>query len=207
VTRVVFLPGASGKRAFWQPVADRLGIADDALIFAWPGFGDEPPDPGILRLSDLAAFCIDHIDGRCSLVAQSMGGVVALQIALQRPDLVERLVLCGTSGGVDMARFGAEDWRDSYVADYLPSLEQAPRWFVDDRSDLTAGIASISIPTLLLWGAEDRISPPAVGEYLHTLLPDSRFVTVPGATHALATDQPEAVARYVAAFLGIAVPI
>jgi pimeloyl-ACP methyl ester carboxylesterase len=208
VVRAAFLPGAGGKRGFWQPVADRLGLGDDALLFAWPGFGDEPPDPTIKRLSDLAAYCIQRIDsdGPYALVAQSMGGVVALQIALKRPDLVQRLVLCGSSGGIDMARFGAEDWRGPYVADYLQSFEHAPTWFVDDRTDLTADIPSISIPTLLLWGADDHTSPPAAGAYLDTLLPDSRFVTIPNSTHAVATEKPEAVARHIASFLGIKVP-
>ncbi|HEU0074947.1 MAG TPA: alpha/beta hydrolase [Dehalococcoidia bacterium] len=206
MTRVVFLPGASGKRAFWQPVAERLGLGNDALLFAWPGFGDEPADLRIQRLSDLAAYCIHRLDGPSTLIAQSMGGVVALQIALQRPDLVQRLVLCGTSGGIDMARFNAEDWRDAYATEYLPSFNHAPSWFVDDRTDLTAQIASISAPSLLLWGAEDRISPPAAGEYLATLLPDSRFVTVPGGTHALPAEKPDEVALQIAAFLELAVP-
>jgi len=207
VTLIAFLPGAGGKRGFWQPVAARLGLQDDARLFAWPGFGDEPPDASIQHLSGLAAYCIACLPEPAHLVAQSMGGVVALRIALSRPDLVRRLILCGTSGGIDMTPFDAEDWRETYVAEYLPSFEHAPTWFVDDRTDITGAIPSIVAPTLLLWGAEDRTSPPAVGEYLATLLPNSRFVTVPGATHAIATDQPDEVARHIESFLGLKVAI
>ena len=205
MNRVAFLPGAGGQRAFWQPVTQCLGLGDDAILFAWPGFGDEPPDPAIERLNDLAAYCIERLPGPVDLVAQSMGGVVALQIALSRPDMVRRLVLCGTSGGIDMSRFGAEDWRSAYTAEYLPSFEHAPSWFVDDRGDISAALPAIAAPTLLLWGADDRISPPAVGEYLATLLPDSRLVTVPGGTHAVATEKPEEVAAHIASFLSVKV--
>jgi pimeloyl-ACP methyl ester carboxylesterase len=188
-----------------MPVAERLGLGEEALFFAWPGFGDEPHDPDIERLSDLAAYCIERLPGPVDLVAQSMGGVVALQIALSRPGLVRRLVLCGTSGGIDMSRFDAEDWRAAYAADYLPSFEHAPGWFVDDRTDISAAMPSIAAPTLLLWGASDRISPPAVGEYLATLLPHSCLVTIEGGTHAFATEKPGEVAAHIASFLSVEV--
>ena len=64
------------------------------------------------------------MDEPVDLVAQSMGGVIAARIALAQPNLVRRLVLCVTSGGVDMAGLGAADWR----ADYRKSFPNAAAW-------------------------------------------------------------------------------
>jgi pimeloyl-ACP methyl ester carboxylesterase len=48
------------------------------------------------------------------LVAQSMGGVVAMRVALRHADWVQRLVLTATSGGVDVAGVGGSEWRPRY---------------------------------------------------------------------------------------------
>jgi pimeloyl-ACP methyl ester carboxylesterase len=108
-------------------------------------------------------------------------------------------VLAGTSGGIDTGRFGASNWRQDYERN-LP--ESAPRWFVDDRSDVEQRLSDIRCPALLLWGENDAISPPVVGRYLAERLPSASFCLVTSAGHMLAEDQPDAVARHIDAFLG-----
>ena len=205
MARVAFLPGASGKRDYWRPVAERLDPRNELHLLAWPGFGDEPPDAKVTSLTGLVDYCVKQLPEPANVVAQSMGGVVALLLALQQPKLVRRLVLCGTSGGIDMSLFDAEDWRETYVREYLPTIEQAPTWFVDDRTDLTDQLRKVQAPTLLLWGAEDKVSPPAVGGYLQKLLPNAWFQTIPGGSHSVAAEKPDEVARRIGSFLGIEV--
>lgn len=126
-----------------------------------------------------------------------MGGVIAVRAALARPDSITHLVLCATSGGLDMSALGAQDWR----AEFLAANPAAPRWFVDDRSDLSAFLPAIAVPTLLLWGDADPISPVAVGERLHRLLPNSRLAVIAGGTHDLAITHADEVARLIDAHL------
>ncbi len=199
MSKALFLPGAGGRRSFWQPVARQLDARIEADVLAWPGFGDEPRDESIIDLSGLAAYVLQRMDGPCDLVAQSMGGVVALTLALEHPELVRRLVLTGTSGGIDVSRFGAEDWRaQSQTSD--AGMEQPPGWFVDDRTDLTSRLPSLTAPVLLIWGADDRISPPAVGEYLASLLPHAHLEVVPGG-HDHPHAHPAGIAGLITAFL------
>jgi pimeloyl-ACP methyl ester carboxylesterase len=206
VGKIVFLPGASGRRDFWAPVAERLRLKDEASLIGWPGFGDEPVDPRVQRLTDLAGWVAGRTSEPVDIVAQSMGGMVALLVALEKPDIVRRLVLSGTSAGMDLTPFAAEDWRPDYVAEYLPSLpERAPTWFVEDRTDLTPRLRSMTTPSLLIWGAEDRIVPPAAGEKLAELLPKARFISIEGASHAVGQEKPDMVAAHIAEFLGLAV--
>jgi pimeloyl-ACP methyl ester carboxylesterase len=198
LTKTLFLPGAGGRRSFWQPVADALGVDSDGVLLGWPGFGDEPPDPGVRHLSDLAAYALGRVDGEFNLVAQSMGGVVALQIALKAPGRVRGLVLCATSGGVDFGAVEREDWRPSYLRE-MP--EGTPRWFVDDRTDLTPRLAEITAPALLICGSEDRTAPPEAVRRLTGLLPDARLEVIAGAGHDVAVTHAAEVAELVVAFL------
>jgi pimeloyl-ACP methyl ester carboxylesterase len=172
----------------------------EADVLAWPGFGDEPHDESITSLSGLMSYVLSRIHEPCDLIAQSMGGVIALTIALRHPDLVRRLVLTGTSGGIDLSRFGAEDWRTEAIASQSRASERQPPWFIDDRTDLTNDLPRIEAPALLIWGADDRISPPAVGEYLTSLLPNAQLEVVAG-EHDHPHAHPEVTARLIQSFL------
>ncbi|MBN9333639.1 alpha/beta hydrolase [Devosia sp.] len=111
-TKTIFLPGAGVNASFWRPVADRLEI--EGTFPSWPGLGKEAPDPRINSLDDLVALVVEQIASPVNIVAQSMGGVVAIRAALAKPHLIEKLVLAVTSGGLPLAEFGAADWREDY---------------------------------------------------------------------------------------------
>jgi pimeloyl-ACP methyl ester carboxylesterase len=192
VVRVLFLPGASGQGAFWQPVADLLPSGWEKRCLDLPGLGDVPADPAVASFDDLADWVLGQVDGPVDLVAQSMGGVVAVRAALRRPAPVRRLVLVATSGGLDLAALGAEDWRAAYRARF----PAAAPWVTADRAYLTAHIPSVATPTLLLWSDADPISPPAVGELLRDLLPNAELVVIPGGDHMFARDNPTVVAPH-----------
>lgn len=179
--RLLFLPGASGNTAFWRPVEQRLACRAERLHLGWPGFGDTPPRPGVEGFGDLLALVLEPLDRPSALIAQSMGGVLALRAALARPRWVTHLVLCATSGGLPMAELGAADWK----AEFQASHPQLPDWFATERTDLSGRLPDVSMPTLLLWGDADPFSPVAVGERLAVLLPHARLQVIPGGDHDL----------------------
>jgi pimeloyl-ACP methyl ester carboxylesterase len=196
--RLLFLPGAGADPAFWRPLGDQLPASWDKHYFGWPGLGDQPPDPAVSSIGDLVATVEAQLwPGPVDLLAQSMGGVVAMSVALRNPGQVRRLVLTATSGGVDTADLTRFDWRANYRREH-PS---AAAWITDERIDLTALIPTIACPTLLLWGDRDPISPLAVGERLQGLLPDARLHVIPGGEHDLAVTHADAAAPLVAAHL------
>lgn len=197
MTPIFFLPGAGGSAAFWQPVGEHLTTERTKRYFAWPGLGDEPPDPRIAGIDDLVRLVDAAIDEKVDLVAQSMGGIVAARIALARPDRVRRLVLVATSAGVDMKGLGAADWRD----DYRRNFPRAAAWITAPAAARELPVERLAMPTLLLWGDADPVSPIAVGEHLHARLPDARLHVIPGGTHSFAHDMPDAVAPLIATHL------
>ncbi len=180
-TKLQFLPGASGNTQFWLPVTQRLAHPAEKTHIGWPGFGSTPADTKVQGFDDLLALVLARIQTPTALIAQSMGGVIAVLAALEKPQLVTHLVLTVTSGGMDMAGFGAEDWRPAFF-DANPAL---PRWFAAYHEDLTPKLATLRIPTLLLWGDADPISPVAVGRRLAALLPCAQLQVFPGGDHNL----------------------
>ncbi len=195
---IVFLPGAGGSASFWKPVADRLGDLGVPRLLGYPGFAGIPADPRVASLDELLAWIVARLPREPShVVAQSMGGVLAIRLAVERPARVARLVLAATSGGVAVARLGAADWRP----DYRASLPGAPPWFADDRTDLTGRLGGIRAPALVLASDADPVSPPSVARFLAARIPAATVALVPGGSHAFASERPDEVARLVRAHL------
>lgn len=194
----MFLPGSGGRRAFWEPVAARLARREGRhLFYPWPGFGDAPDDRTIGSLDHLFAWLVARIPAEPSdVVAQSMGGVLAMRLAIEYPERVRRLVLVATSGGT-RARFGV-DWRAGFRAEHA----DVPDWFERDETALDDRLGEVRAPTLLVFGDDDPTAPVAMGEYLASRLGSiARLTVIKGGTHTLGEERPDEVARLIDAHL------
>jgi pimeloyl-ACP methyl ester carboxylesterase len=196
-SKLLFLPGASGNTAFWLPVAALLKHRATHVHLGWPGFGDTPADARIRGMDDLVSLALAEVDQPTAVIGQSMGGVVAAMVALARPELVTHLILSVTSGGIDTASLGAQDWRPEFLA-ANPAL---PRWLTDFKTDLAPVLCALSVPTLLLWGDADPLSPVAVGRRLATLIPRSDLHIIETGMHDLAHRHADRVAPLIDAHI------
>jgi pimeloyl-ACP methyl ester carboxylesterase len=190
---VLSLPGASGAGVFWLPVAERLPDQWQTTLLNWPGAGDQPHDPRVRGFDDLIERAAIELGDQSDLIAQSMGGVVAIGLALRHPEKIRRLVLVATSGGIDVARLGGADWRQEYWTDY----PRAAPWVWQERPDYGDAISTVGAPTLLLWGDADSLSPVSIGQRLAELLPRSALHVLAGASHSLAREYPSEVAKLI----------
>ena len=198
MARILFLPGAGASPDFWKPVGARLPAGWSKEYFGWPGLGDQPHDPAIRGMDDLVGLVAAKMDEPVDLVAQSMGGIIAARLAIERPEAVRRLVLVVTSGGVDMTGLGAADWR----ADYRKSFPRAAAWITEARPSPGLPVEKIAAPALLIWGDSDAISPVAVGRHLESRIPDARLHIVAGGDHDLAQTHAAEVAPLIARHFG-----
>lgn len=98
----IFIHGLGGSTEYWRPLIELTGLkAYDCIIFDLEGHGLSPTTP-TSRLSiesfaaDLQAICLQNgITSDLTLVAQSLGCLVALKYAQDNPGLVSKLVLFG----------------------------------------------------------------------------------------------------------------
>jgi pimeloyl-ACP methyl ester carboxylesterase len=194
---VAYLPGVSGCSSSWEPIASVLAYRREARLFDYPGLGEREQLPGIEDLSDLTRWVESQLPEQCDVVTLSMGSAIGLRLAVEYPERVRRLVLVTPCGGLDARRFGALDWRETFVRE----RPQAPRWFVEDHSDFSDKLATISMPTLLVFGDEDMIAPRAIGEFLVARLPSAKLEVVQNASHDLEEEHPAFLASLIEAHL------
>jgi pimeloyl-ACP methyl ester carboxylesterase len=71
-----------------------------------------------------------------------------------------------------------------------------------DRPDSRAFLAEIAVPTLIVVGESDVLTPPSESKEMAAAIPDSRLVTIPGAGHLTPMESPVAVARALGDFFG-----
>ena len=193
---VAYLPGASGRSSVWEPIANVLAHRREALLFNYPGL-EAPLREDIGSLAELTRWVASELPDRCDVVSLSMGSAIALRLALEFPERVRRLVMVVPCGGVNALNFGALDWREHF----LVARPQAPRWFVSDTIDMSGRLAHIMAPTLLVFGADDPIAPPAIGRFLVEQLPIAKLEVVAHASHDLEEEHPAFLASLIEAHL------
>jgi pimeloyl-ACP methyl ester carboxylesterase len=144
-------------------------------------------------LAGLAAEFMERvIGGRCDVMGWSFGGCVALWLALERPQLVEHLVLECPAGlySIDprikrvnralLEHYGAQDGKDEA---------------------LLARVAEVGHTTLIIQGTDDGTIPAASARLLKGLLKKAFLVYLSQASHDIEVDQPERVLALVRDFL------
>lgn len=194
---LVLFPGAGGRVEFLRPIAERLAPRRQTRICEYPGLGAAAPNPELRNLADLQRHLLASLPERFDLVTMSMGGVLALRIALEHPARLRKLVLMATSGGIDVTSLGALNWRDNF----LKAQPDRPAWFIEDRTDVTPRLGRVHHPTLLIFGDADLIAPPAIGELLLERLPNARLEIIPNGTHDLEIEFPDLIASMIEAHL------
>ena len=86
----------------------------------------------------------------------------------------------------------------------VPTI-QAALAALGERPDMTAEMAACELPVLLICGAEDAITPPAVMEAMENVLPRGRLLVVPDAGHLVPLEAPEIFCGALLDFLGLPV--
>ena len=197
MTKLVFLPGASGKIDFWNPLISFLPKDDEKQIISYPGFGGIAEDSNLKSFLDLQEYVTSQINSECIIIAQSMGGIFAVQKAIEAEHLIKGLVLIATSGGIDLTPFKVKDWRMEYQ-EYYPTY---PEWFVTANINYDDDLEMINLPVLLIWGDADPISPVAIGKYLNRKLKNSALKVISNGKHNLAEEYAKEVSVYINQFL------
>lgn len=210
--------GVSG--AYFISTAERLATGFPVYVPDLPGHGLSNTPPKALDIPELAQALIDWMDtagiSRATLVGQSMGCQVAVEAAIAHPARIERLVLIGPAPGPpdrgsaeQLARLllGTPYERLSIirhvVADYVRmGLRLLPEFRFMMRHPFERKLVDVNIPTLLVHGEKDWITPQWWIDRLAILLRTDRTEVIAGSAHAVHYSAPAEVAEKIRHFIG-----
>lgn len=222
--RVLFLHGAGGTWKHWGlQLRDLENV--QAVAVDLPGHGRSDGD-GCDTVAGYAVFVQAFLDAlewpKATIVGHSMGGAIAMWVALHAPDRVDKLGLVGTGARLRVhpsileglrAENPLPTLRDinerAYRADAPDEqIERATRelaatpaaviyddFIACDAFDVMEQLGDIHQPALVLTGEQDQLTPPTYAKYLAEHIPNAQLSLVPNAGHFVMIEQPGAVTR------------
>ena len=191
---IILLHGFFGNFHIWEKVADELATTHRVLVPRIPLYTHPVSSE---RLDDI----VDYLDRfirrnvaentKVILMGNSLGGHMALMYALHQPSKVKKLVLAGSSGLFENS-FG-DTFPEVTEYEFLTGTVQSAVRVLDN----------VTMPTLLIWGLQDTVTPPEVALEFHDHLPNSKVVFLEGCGHIPMIDQPALFVEHARAFLKI----
>jgi len=223
---VVFVHGAGGSHQHWlYQVRDLPGVPTFALDL--PGHG-QSAGPGRDSIQGYAGWLVAFLDAvgvdRAILAGHSMGGAIALHVALHDPARVAGLALIATGARLRVA----PGLRDAIRQDFAAAIGLMGEWVYGpdadpavvrlglrqleaagpdvlsgdfaacDGFDVMDRLGEIGAPTLVMCGTLDRMTPTKYSTFLRDGIRGASLHLVEGAGHMLMVEKPAAVARALA---------
>jgi pimeloyl-ACP methyl ester carboxylesterase len=217
---VVMVHGLSGSTRWWSRNVQAVAERHQIYLVDLPGFGIMHSLRRRFVLAETATWLSEWMEAvglrRAHLVGHSMGGYLSVRLAASRPELVRRLVLVAPAGVPTersmlghlvplllAARYATPAFMPVLVRDALRTgpmtLWRAARDLLAE--DVRGDLRNIEAPTLLVWGENDPLIPPAVGDLLREEIPDSHLLLLQRAGHVPMFDQPKEFDAALLAFL------
>ena len=216
--------GLSNSDELLGSIGRRLSDSYRVVAFDRRGHGYTADTGADFHYADMAIETIrvleEAIGDAAHLVGWSDGGIIALLVALRRPDLVRKIVVIGTNFhyngtvpvGPDPESPLMQELGQAYIerspdgAGHLDTVFRKSFAMLSSEPTLTAAdIAQINKPVLVMVGDDDIVALPHTVT-LYEALPDSQLAVVPGASHALPLEQPDAVNALIRKFLDATEP-
>jgi pimeloyl-ACP methyl ester carboxylesterase len=163
------------------------------------------------------------------ILGNSLGGHIALLYALKEPSHVLSIILTGSSGlyekamGTTFPRREDKEYIRKKIQSTFYDPASASDAMIDEvfaavndrgkviraismaksalRHNLADKLGDIQTPTLLIWGKQDAITPPFVGEKFKELLPNATLFFIDKCGHAPMLERPEEFNKYLTDFL------
>jgi pimeloyl-ACP methyl ester carboxylesterase len=227
---VLFIHGAGGGQFVWSFQKAFFEKRYNPVILELPGHGESggEGEEDIGRYAEHVRSFLKTLDlYDVFLVGHSMGGAIVQFMALNFPKLIKGIVLAGTGARLrvvpmildgiqnsfeetvrNITRFAyfQKTWSDLIERGIMDLLGCRPQvlhgdFLACDRFDVTAAVGNIDVPTLILCGQEDELTPVKYSQFLHDKIRGSRLEIIPNAGHMVMIESPEAFNEKVDQFI------
>jgi pimeloyl-ACP methyl ester carboxylesterase len=226
---LLLVHGAGGHHLHWPPQLRRLS-ATDVYALDLPGHG-QSAGPGRTTIGAYAQVIDAFADALALppfvLAGHSMGGAIALAVALGAGERLAGLILVGTGARLRVnaailaglqTNFDATtaqliDWmytpafppkqREQALAQLRANDPQTLHadFAACDAFDLRSAVSTITLPTLITCGTADLMTPVKLSETLHHSIAGSQLHLIEGAGHMAMIEQPAVVTGVIGAFV------
>jgi len=226
---ILFVHGSGGDSHIWEEQLNHLPPDFCGAAIDLPGHGaSEGPllrtiDDGAQLISMLPEFL--KIPRPIWLAGHSMGSAMAITAALDHPQQIDGLILVGSGSRLrvlpqvldslqtgkmnpEFLRFGFSPMTPASVWEKeVEALQKAGTaiLFNDfsacDQFDRSADLEQIKVPTLIIVGEDDQLTPLKYSEFLYEHLSSAKLVVIPAAGHHVMLEKPAEVNRAIADFV------
>ena len=219
---LILIHGGLGNAGYWSnqiPVfaEDRQVIALDSRGHGRSSF-DETPINYELMAADVLAL-MDHLGiDKADVVGWSDGGIIGLELAINHPERVNKIVAYGANynpSGV-RADIGESERFNAYIeqaaGDYTTLAPAPERWeeFLNNIGNMWASepnytpeqLSAITTPILVLDGKEEEAIDTNHTKEMADLIPGAELHLLPGTGHFAMWDKPEEFNQIVLEYLG-----
>ncbi len=228
---LLLVHGAGGAHLQWPELLRELP-GRRVIAVDLPGHGQAPP-PGERTVSGYARALLGLLDAlgipRAVVAGHSMGGAIALSLAMEAPDRVAGLFLVGTGARLRVSpailEASGDPARSAEVAGVIADSSFGSAASPDQRAAHARGVAAqpagivhgdftacdgfdamreldrVKARAFVVVGSEDRFTPPRYSAFLRERLPGKGMLVVPGAGHMVASEAPGEVTAAAATFL------
>ena len=228
---IIFVHGAGGNFSIWDAQEDYFRVRHLTYRMELPGHGGSggsgeeeiPAYARWVRITIEEAFSTNP----CVLVGHSMGGAIVLELATNPPGTIKGIVLVATGAKlgvvpavfrmlkenpetffqtIDRTAFGADCPREIRERLTQPMRECPPSVILKDlkacdRFDIRNRLKEVLLPTLIICGEEDQLTPLKYSEYLKENITASRLTVIPRAGHMVMAERPELLNRALESFI------
>ena len=179
------------------------------------GHGRTPDQPGSFHFDfqyqEAVAFLEDVVKAPTHLIGYSDGGIIALLVAINRPDLIKTITLIGANYRPDGANIEVNTPSEADIAKYASFSPDGPETLIKKIKKMAKiwatepniskkELKSIKCPTLVIAGDDDVIALKHTNE-IYEAIENARLAIVPGASHSIHKDQPKLLNEIIRGFL------
>jgi len=217
---LLLLHGLFGMLSNWEGVINKFSATNRIIIPLLPIYDMPLRQSGLEGLTTYVESFVDLMELKnMSVMGNSLGGHMGLMYTLNNEDKVKNLILTGSSGLFENSMGGSYPKRgdynyikervgytfydpatvgDEYVDELFEILKSIPKTLrivaiakSAQRNNMANDIVNIKVPTLLIWGLNDTITPPAVAHEFNKLIPNSTLRFIDKCCHAPMMERPD----------------